>query len=146
MKRFTALMVLLVALAVSVGAGAAESITVCNAVTLAASSTTDCKTVEVRGGTKFFSFQVYCTETTGDSMSIGVDWIAGSADTAAYMAIPLLSGGTAMSQLVTAYTTEAAWRALQSVQPPLAPYVTLRFTENNGDADVVCSAVLNVGD
>ena len=145
MKKLTALMVLLVALAVSVGAGA-ETVTVCDGVTLAASTTTDCSVQEIRGGTKFFSFQVYCNETTGDSMSVDVDWIAGSNRASAYLGIPLLSSGTAMSQLVTAYTTEGTWRALQSVQPPLAPFATLRFTENNGDDDVVCSAVLNVGD
>jgi hypothetical protein len=136
------------------GDAAAEgrSIKVCAAVTLSASTTTDCTIGAVANAYpeiikfKFFSFQINCGETTDNSMSIDVDWIAGSAAGTEYVGIPKLSDGTAMTQLLTAYTTEDAWSVLQSIQPPVSPVGTLRFTENNGDADIVCTAILNVGD
>ena len=123
-----------------------RSILVCDEKTLTASDTTDCTPTAVSWG-KFFSFQIYCGETTGDSMSVDVDWVARSGATgSSTLSVPLLSSGSAMSQLKTAYTTEDAWSVLMSIQPPVSPTATLRFTENNGDDDVVCSAVLNVGE
>ena len=120
------------------------SVKVCNAKTLTANTTTDCDYVDI-SGFKYFSFQVYCNETTADSMSVDVDWLGGSAATTAYMGIPLLTGTVAMTQLKTAYATEAAWSAVQSIAPPVSPIGGIRLTENNNDDDIICTVILNMG-
>jgi len=99
---------------------------------------TDCAVVELPAS-RNFSYQVYCNETTDDSMSVDVDFVVGSAT--ATLAVPVGIG-----QLKTAYATEAAWSAIASIDTPIATYGTLRFTENNNDTDIVCSAILNVGE
>lgn len=144
MKRLAAALigVLLVA---APAAAEVRSILVCDDKTLAANSTTDC-TVQDISQFKFFSFQVYCGETTDNSMSVSVDWVARSgAGGISTLAVPLLVGGSAMSQLITARTTEDAWSTLQSIQPPVSGQATIRLTENNNDDDIVCSVVLNMG-
>ena len=128
------------------------SIRVCSDKTLAASTTTDC-TDNGPGSAgyqditkfKFFSYQIYCAELTDNSMDIDVDWIGGSYGQSAYMAVPILSTGSAMTQLKTNYTTEDAWSALASIQPPVSPVGTIRLTENNNDDDIVCTVILNMG-
>ena len=144
MKKFILFGLIFLAFASSAVAEVA-SIKVCNAKTLASGAATDCTYTDI-SKYKFFSYQVYCGETTGDSMSIHIDWIGGSAAGTAYMGIPLLTGTTAMTQLRTAYTTEDAWSVLQSIEPPASPIGTIRLTENNSDADIVCTVILNMGD
>ena len=146
MKRYLLLSLAALLALLSPAAVSAEvrSIHVCEAKTLTANTTTDCAYTDI-SGFKFFSFQVYCGETTDNSMSVDVDWVAGSAAGTAYMGIPILSTGSAMSQLKTAYTTEDAWSTLQSIQPPVSPVGTIRMTENNNDADIVCTVILNMG-
>lgn len=116
---------------------------VCDSVTLTQNTTTDCTTADLTDS-KFFSFQVSCA-SAGGNISVDVDWIAGSGDSSTYLGIPVLSTGSAMSQLITTRTTETTWSTLQSIQPPVAPFGTLRFTENNIGADTICSAILNMG-
>lgn len=144
MKRLAAAVGAMLLLAAP-AAAEVRSVLVCDEKTLAANTTTDCDVVDISGFT-FFSFAVYCGETTDNSMSIDVDWVARSGGTnSSTLVIPILSSGVAMSQLITARTTEDAWSTLQSVQPPVSPVATLRFTENNNDADIVCSAIINMG-
>lgn len=146
MKRYAAAIAMLCLLAAMPAAAEVKSELVCDDKTLAANTTTDCKVVDI-SKYKFFSVQVYCNETTDDSMSIDVDWVTRSGATGdSTLAVPLLASGSAMSQIITARTTEAAWSTLQSVQPPVSGQATIRFTENNNDADIVCSAVINMGD
>lgn len=111
-------------------------IKVCDGITLSASTTTDCTPIEVPSS-RYFSYQVYCGETTGNTMSVNVDWVGGSSTSA--LAVP-----SGVSQLKTTYTTEDAWSATATIDTPIVPYGTIRFTESNGDADIVCSAILNV--
>lgn len=145
MKKLAAVLAALF-FAAAPAAAEVRSVVVCDEKTLAASGTTDCTPADI-SGYRFFSFQVYCGETTGNgSMSIDVDWVARSGATGSTtLAIPILASGTAMSQLISNRTTEDAWSTLQSVQPPVSPVATIRFTEDNGDDDIVCSAVINMG-
>lgn len=122
-----------------------RSVKVCDNKTLSASTTTDCKYTDI-SKFKHFSVQVYCGEVTGNDMDIDVDWVGGSACGSAYMAVPVASSGTAISQIHTNYTTEDAWSTLEGIAPPVSPCGTIRFTENNGDADILCTAILNMGD
>ena len=114
------------------------AIKVCDSKTLATGTTTDCDIVELPAN-RYLSYQIYCGETTGNNMTIHVDWVNGSSKTA--LAVPVGVG-----QLKTSYTTEDAWSAVAPINTPIATYGTLRFTEAGSDADIVCSAILNVGD
>jgi hypothetical protein len=143
---FSAVALLMLA---SPGMAEIKSVKVCDAKTLAASNANtyglgngiaDCTYTDL-SLYEYFSFQVYCGETTDDSMSIDVDWVGGSAASAAYMAVPV---GTA--QLKTSYTTEDAWSAIQFIGPPVSPIGTIRLTNNNTDDDIVCTVILNMGD
>jgi hypothetical protein len=111
----------------------------CQGKTLGAGTTTDCTYTDI-SGFKYFSYQIYCGETVGDSMTISLDWIGGSAASTAYMKVP-----TGVSQLLTGYTTEDAWSAITSIRPPVSPIGTFRVTESNSDDDVVCTIILNMG-
>ncbi|MFA5898042.1 MAG: hypothetical protein WC829_02895 [Hyphomicrobium sp.] len=138
MKRLLAVVAICLALAAP-AAAEVRSIHVCEAKTLTASTTTDCTYQDI-SAFEYFSYQVYCGETTDNSMSVDVDWIGGSAAGTAYMAVPV---GT--SQLQTVYATEDAWSTLESINPPVSPVGTIRLTENNGDDDIVCTVILNMG-
>ena len=120
---------------------------VCDGVTLAASTTTDCAVVDLTNA-RYASYQFMCnSEST--TIAIHLDWVAGSGSTAAaYLAVPILTSGSAMAQLRTTYTTESltVFSALHIIDSPIAPYGTLRFTNTAATADVICTAILNLGD
>jgi ABC-type glycerol-3-phosphate transport system substrate-binding protein len=137
MKKLAAVVAML--LLAAPAAAEVRSVQVCAAKTLTASTTTDCTYTDI-GGFEYFSYQVYCGETTDNTMDIDVDFVGGSAAGTAYVAVP-----TGVTQLLTNYTTEDAWSTLEAINPPLAPVGTIRFTENNGDDDIVCTAILNMG-
>ncbi len=133
-----------------------RSIKVCDAKTLTASDAnlyglgngiTDCTYTDI-SACYFLSYQANCAETTGDTMDIDLDWVAGSAASAAYMGIPILSTGSAMSQLQTnAFTsTEGSWTTLETIQSPVAPVGTIRITNNVAtETDMICTIILNCG-
>ena len=144
MKKTLAVMAICLALAAP-AAAEVRSIQVCQDKTLAGSTTTDCTYTDI-SGYKFISYQFRCNSAS-TTISVNLDWIAGSAAGADYLAVPLLSTGTALAQLRTTYTTESTttWSVLQSIQPPVSPIGTLRFTNNAATADVICSAIVNLG-
>jgi hypothetical protein len=144
MKRSVAAIFGLLLLAAP-AAAEVRSVRICAAKTLNAGTTTDCDYTDI-SKFKFFSWQASCAETTGSDMSVSFDWVAGSAASSSYLGIPLNTSGSAMSQLRSAWTTETTWTTLQSLQPPVAPVGTIRITEGNSDADIVCDVILNMGD
>jgi hypothetical protein len=73
-------------------------------------------------------------------MNVSVDFVGGSAAGTAYLAVPVST-----TQLLTNYATEDAWSTIEAINPPLSPVGTIRFTENAGDDDIVCTAILNMG-
>ena len=125
---------LLIALLPASAHATVAAVKVCDGITLTKSTTTDCTVVDLPAA-HYMSYQVYCTETTDDSMSVNVDFVNGSVSTS--MGVP-----TGLSQLLTNYATEAAWSSVGTINTPYAPFGTIRFTENNDDDDIVCSAVL----
>ena len=121
--------------------------TVCDGKTLAPSATTDCTVVDLARA-NYVSYQFRCNSAS-TTISVHLDWIAGSGENAAaYLAVPIHSNGSAQAQLRTSYTTESTtvFSALQAIEPPIAPYGTLRFTNTASTADVICTAILNLGD
>ena len=105
---------------------------------------TDCTYVNT-GNAKFFSFQASCYDETGTTLSVSFDWLGGSTNSTTYMGIPLLSTGSAMSQLRSAWTTETTYTTLQSVQPPVSPFVGIRITSGTTQTDNYCTVLLNMG-
>jgi len=144
MKKFILFGLIFLAFASSASAEV-TSVTVCKAVTLNPSTTTDCTYTDISKYT-FFSYQFRCNSAS-TTITVALDWIAGSAAGSEYLAVPLLTTGSAYGQLRTAYTTESTttFSALQSIQPPVSPIGTLRFTNNAATADVICTAILNMG-
>jgi hypothetical protein len=155
MKRLLAAMAVLLAVATP---AAAEVVSkqICKDKVLAPSGAdtyglgngiTDCDYTDI-SGFYFFSYQANCNETTGDTMDIDLDWVAGSAASAAYMGIPILDTGSAMSQLQTnAFTSgEGTWTTLETIKPPVAPVGTIRITNNVAtETDMLCTIILNMG-
>jgi hypothetical protein len=123
-----------------------RSYKVCDSLVLAQSTTTDCTVLDI-SKFKFISYQFRCNSAS-TTITVNLDWIAGTAAGSDYLAVPILSTGTALGQLRTTYTTESVttYSALQSIQPPVSPFGTLRFTNNAATADVTCTAWVNLGD
>ena len=144
MKKLLAAVCVVLAVAVP-AAAEVRSVQVCQNKTLAASTTTDCSYTDI-SAFKFFSYQFRCN-SAGAGITVSLDWVAGSAQSSAYIAVPEYSSGTAVSQLRTAYTTESTttWSTLRTIQPPPSPIATLRFTNNASTDDVICSAIINMG-
>lgn len=153
MKKLLAAMAVVLAVAAP-AAAEVRSMQVCQQKLLSPSNSSlyglgnglaDCAYTDI-SGFKFFSYQFRCNSAS-TTISVSVDWIAGSAMGSLYMAVPLLSSGSAMSQLKTAYTTESTttWSTLMSIQPPVSPVGTIRITNGATTADVLCDVILNMG-
>lgn len=124
---------------------AITQIKICDAKALGGSTTTDCTYVDLSSW-RYFSFQASCADAGDSSMSVDFDWVGGSSDAAAMMGIPILNTGSAMTQLRSNWATETTYTTLQTIQPPVSPYGTIRITNDQADTDITCTVILNMGD
>jgi hypothetical protein len=131
MKKLLAVLLLMVIAspALAEGGSTVAAFKVCDAKLATQNTTTDCSVIET-GAFDAVSVQFQCTSAAG-APSVTLNWVGGL--DASKLGIP--SGLSAIATTITAETVSVPY----AVSPAVTSVGTVRITENNAQADTLCT-------